>query len=457
MLIRSFLLLSVTVNVCFSQSDSSMNKYGHLGNSIGSGICHSDLSKLLAEGFMLGMPEDLNFLPICGSFYIGQPGKFFGSFEFSWFSKNKQGPYTNGFASYDNITVDFSKFRWGINLYRNIHFSKHFAFDINAGSSLCTGFVSSVYKFNNQNASQIFISGKYKQDGSVYAGTMFRFFWPTKSADLGFVLKLGYHIPTSKAKWYSAFPVWQPIPEISLSGPVAELALYSWTYSRAYVMKHLLRYQAPQTTNDSTPNALDSTKSLFKTPKFSYMQWDLGYNGMMLKGEWKNCFDASFLGFVFGKKYATSIGVTGFVDNSIYAAGATAPPKVDSYVAIYWNNEFLLNPDRLVNFSFPVRVSFAGATSWDTVLTGSPGQVISNWNFSGLNYYQHYGDMWTVSPGANIFLNVFKSVSIGAGANYRFAFGVTKEIGTDRDFSNYSILAFLRLKLDTRAMRKKGL
>lgn len=187
------------------------------------------------------------------------------------------------------------------------------------------------------------------------------------------------------------------------------------------------------------------------------MQWDLGYSGEPVKGQFINAVDISILGVVFNDKWFTSVGVNGWVSHKTNTFLTTLPPKIDSYVFIYLNNEFLVKPKNLINFSFPIKIGYGGATGWDTIYSIPSTQAISNWNFTGKNYYQHYGDFWTVSPGVNAFINIFKGLSLGVGANYRFAFSVSKDIGTDSDLSGYSANAFLRLKFDTRAYMAKAM
>ena len=185
------------------------------------------------------------------------------------------------------------------------------------------------------------------------------------------------------------------------------------------------------------------------------MQWDIGYSGLPVKGQFVNAVDATILGFVFNDKWFTSVGFAGWVSHKTNNILTELPPTIDSYACVYLNNEYLVKPKNLINFSFPVKIAYGGATGWDTIFSSSSTQSISNWNFTGTNYYQHYGDFWTVSPGINAFINIFKGLSLGVGANYRFAFGVAKEIGADSDLSGYSINAFLRLKFDTRAYMKR--
>lgn len=200
--------------------------------------------------------------------------------------------------------------------------------------------------------------------------------------------------------------------------------------------------------------AQDSTKTLFRSPKYSYVQWDIGYSAMKVKGQQLNGFDISLFGVVFNEKWYSSLGVCGWVSQAQNSFLTEEPPKIDSYLFVYLNNEFLIRPKKLINFSFPLKIGYGGATGWDT-LPPCTSQCITNWNFTGRDYYQHYGTFWTISPGANIFINLFKPLSLGLGMNYRFTFGIPDVMGKNVDFNNYSLLAFLRVKLDTKAMNER--
>lgn len=443
----------------FAQTDSTFDKYGHLGFSFGSGLNYYNYDNLRAQGYMLGIPDNLQIFPLCASIYIGNTHKYFGSFEFGSGGQKTSGTYTDRLNTFSNMKVNIYQIRWGLYLYRNIYFGKHFAFDANIGSSLATAMINSTNEYSSS-SNAIFINGKVIQDGSIYAGTMLRYFWQTKrGGDLGFTFKLGYNIPTAKASWHSTTPFVTAPPEVNISGLTANLSVYMWNYNAKWVMKNMPPnpYFYPQKiVVDTTPAPTDSTKSVFKMKKtkYSYIQWDEGYTGMNLKGEWKNGFDMSLTGVVFSKKYSTSLGIIGYVDNAPNTFGNPLP-KVDSYIGVYWNNEYLLHPDNMINFSFPLKIAYIGASGWSTDSTVGWNQAISNWNFTGKNYYNHDGMFWTVSPGANVFINLFKPLSLGVGANYRFAFGVPKILGTDSDFSSYSVLVFLRIKFDTKAMNKR--
>lgn len=207
--------------------------------------------------------------------------------------------------------------------------------------------------------------------------------------------------------------------------------------------------------SQETSAPTDSAKALFKSPVYSYINWDFGYSVLNIKNNPHNAFDLSIIGIVFNEKWHLSFGMTGFAKDLKNVFPEESFPVIDSYIMAYLNNEFLLKPRKLINFSFPLRIGYCGATAWDTMFSYSSTQSVLNWKFTGKNYYQHDGAFWTIAPGANVFINLFKGMSLGVGANYRFALDVPKELGTESDMSGYSILAFLRIKYDTRAIIKR--
>jgi hypothetical protein len=199
----------------------------------------------------------------------------------------------------------------------------------------------------------------------------------------------------------------------------------------------------------------DSTKALFNNVHYSYMQWDLGYSGMNVRNQFVNGFDITLIGAVFNKHWFTGLGINGWITQTTPGSFTEMPMKVDSYVSVYLDNEYLVRPEKLINFSFPLKIGYTGASGYDTIPTSQP--YIINWNYTGSDYYYYDCTFWTISPGANVFMNIFKPLSLGIGANYRFAFGVPKDGGKNADYSSYSINAFLRYKFDTKLYMKRVL
>ncbi len=194
----------------------------------------------------------------------------------------------------------------------------------------------------------------------------------------------------------------------------------------------------------------DSTRAIFENIKYSYTQFDIGYCGIRAKGEMLNGMNFNFAGWVYNEKWATSFGAD-MASNYAKLGHPESPKKVSSYISLHWNNEYLVRPRSLVNFSFPFRVAWVNAITNDTIAPYNTGAFM----YGNKIYFQHADNFFTFSPGVNVFLNVFRTISIGAGANYRFALGVDKIVGSNADFSDYSLLAFLRIKFDTRAWTKR--
>ena len=51
----------------------------------------------------------------------------------------------------------------------------------------------------------------------------------------------------------------------------------------------------------SLSTSSDSVKSLFKTPKITHVQWDLGYTGGLIKGQQINAWDISLIALLFNR------------------------------------------------------------------------------------------------------------------------------------------------------------
>lgn len=198
----------------------------------------------------------------------------------------------------------------------------------------------------------------------------------------------------------------------------------------------------------------DSTHTLFRSPKYSYMQYDIGYSRINTGVQSLNGFDMSFLGAVFNDKWLISVGATGWVSHSRDNYLTQEPLRIENYVFVYLNNEYLIQPKKLINFSIGVKVGYGGIGGWNS-LPPCTSQCIINWNFTGRDYYNHYSELGMIVPGGNIFINLFKPLSLGLGANYTYMIGNSGSLGNREELNSYNLLAFLRIKLDTKAMYKR--
>lgn len=443
--------LIVFVQTGHTQKDSTNQKYGLVGIAFSSGVSYLKLDALRDLPFMLETPKNIHPEFLSGNLYLGNPKGFFGSLEFTICAQTKKGPYRTQYEFYPEIKVQIIHTRMGIYLYRNLLFGKHSAFDVSIGSSLNRFYISSINQYQGRNSHPNFLRSTAKQNGALYFGMAYRHFWSTRTnGDHGMILRLGYHLPTVKTTWSDGYFLNQfTVPDIDINGLTASIGLYIWSYSPSYKIKQLSEQPSKPNWTAEKGTATENTSSLFKNKDYSYMQWDLGYSGFVMKNQYFSGFDASPLGFVFRKKYATGIGISGFSVQSLKDYEST-PPPMKRHLSIYWNNELLLHPDRTINFSFPLRIGLASSVSLDTIPPGHYriGNVYNAPN--NVIYYHHLGKYFNMSAGANVFVNVFPGLSIGAGANYRMAFDVPRRLGTEKDFSGITIQAFLRIKLDTR-------
>ncbi len=228
------------INSVFAQTDTIGKSYARLSVSLGVNLNYFDLAELKSEGYMLNIPSDLQFFPLHGSFSVGKRDKYYGSLEFGGGGQNRRGVYTQGLNTFYKMEVSWYSTRWALYLNRAIVFKKHFAMDASAGTSLLFSIATSINRYDSL-TQQLFANALITQHGSVYLGTVFRFFWATKrQGDMGFSLRLGYNIPTSKPHWDTRNVYMNSIPTIDLSGPTISLMWYTWSYSSSY-MKKLLK------------------------------------------------------------------------------------------------------------------------------------------------------------------------------------------------------------------------
>jgi len=111
---------------------------------------------------------------------------------------------------------------------------------------------------------------------------------------------------------------------------------------------------------------------------------------------------------------------------------------VNSYYAAYIKLEPILFPEKLINFSIPLKFAY------------------SNISVANSNGYTGYGgrrgrrgagnSFFSFTPGANVFINIFHFLSLGTGINYRFAFSAPGSYPAN-DYNNFSFSGTLRLKI----------
>ncbi|MBI3510481.1 MAG: hypothetical protein HY064_07435 [Bacteroidetes bacterium] len=205
-------------------------------------------------------------------------------------------------------------------------------------------------------------------------------------------------------------------------------------------------------------NAQDTTRYLFHNLNYSYMQYTFGYESVAFnRGDQLNAFYASIIGAAFGNKLAIGLDldaamkdIKNFTNNSTY-------PQTSSFLGMYLNMEPLIRPKGLVNFSVPVKFGFANASRWDTTFD-SNANFIAGYSSTNLNHQvNEYSDNFLVgSVGVNCFINLWKSVSAGGGASYRYSMN-TAHYNHAADYSGFSVFALVRFRWDTRAYYAKML
>lgn len=182
----------------------------------------------------------------------------------------------------------------------------------------------------------------------------------------------------------------------------------------------------------------DTTEYLFRKAKYSYLQYTVGYSPMLFSNDLvAHGFSCSIVGIVFNEKVSIGLDVDGFAKTPPLYINTF--PHISSCVFISLNVEPLIRPKKIINFSVPVKIGYGSAQIYEIA---PPGYVVvSNPEFM------------VVQPGAVAWINLFKSLSLGAGGSYRVTINSHPE--TFDKFSGFSGYALIRFKLYTRELQQK--
>ncbi len=182
----------------------------------------------------------------------------------------------------------------------------------------------------------------------------------------------------------------------------------------------------------------DTTQYLFKNAKYSYIQYGLGYSPMFFgNGQTMHGFSGSIIGVVLNDKIALGLDIDGVVKydpNAIIVL-----PEITSFAFMSLNIEPLIKPRKVVNFSFPIKIGYGGASHYELM----PQGYLSLQNPSFM----------VVQPGAMAWINLFKPLSLGVGGSYRMA--INGNSSTFETFSGFSGFAMLRFKFYTKEFNQK--
>lgn len=181
----------------------------------------------------------------------------------------------------------------------------------------------------------------------------------------------------------------------------------------------------------------DTTQYLFKGARYSYMQYTLGYSPLFFNhGQTIHGFSGSLLGVVLNDKIAFGLDIDGANPTATYPAAHL--PRITSFVYISLSVEPLIKPRKVINFSFPVKIGYGGA-SYESTL--------------GNGWFQKNETFMVVNPSAMAWVNLFKPLSLGVGVGYRMAFN--KDDTTFDRYSGLSGFAVLRFKFYTKEFQQK--
>jgi hypothetical protein len=192
---------------------------------------------------------------------------------------------------------------------------------------------------------------------------------------------------------------------------------------------------------------VDSIHSVFNKPihirlplRYCYLQWDVGYKGFLFQQQYLNGYSADLIGAVFNYNVAAAVGfATGFSSPGFPASQSTI--EVRSYNMIYIKAEPMLFPEHIFNISAPLMLS----------------ESSFSYTYGAIIYHSRHNRNPTAiftafTGGLNFIVNLFKNLSAGAGADYRFGLGASNSSFL-RDYDNYSVSIFLRIRVNTRKTR----
>lgn len=184
----------------------------------------------------------------------------------------------------------------------------------------------------------------------------------------------------------------------------------------------------------------DTTEYLFKKAQYRYMQFHFGYSPMFFSnGQVAHGYSSELLGVVFNDKLALGLDFDGFAKNPPYTI--LSYPYVSSWLTMSLSIEPLIRPRKVINFSFPIKLGYGGASIYRS--TATMGTTLTNPQF------------FVCNPQAMVWVNLLKPLSFGTGASYRLCFG--KDPDSLESFGGASIYATLRLKFYTKEYMEKAM
>jgi hypothetical protein len=201
----------------------------------------------------------------------------------------------------------------------------------------------------------------------------------------------------------------------------------------------------------------DSLQVLFEKPlrlhiplHYSYLKWDLGYSGFAFSNTYIGGQSIDLIGAVFNDDLGMAIGIEGASvtgGRGGYIQGTYN--VVQSYSAFYFKVEPMLNEYKLFNFSLPIKFAYSSVSYPDTFAA-----VYNGGGYGGRNRRTLFSYGFpSISVGLNAFVNVFRKLSMGVGASYRYGFGHSGSVAP-QDYSNFFFNFIFRIKIYTRRIGK---
>jgi hypothetical protein len=190
----------------------------------------------------------------------------------------------------------------------------------------------------------------------------------------------------------------------------------------------------------------DTVQTLLKPVKlnihYSYLQWELGYNGFLFSNTYIGGVGMDIFGIVFNNDADIAFGFDQGGTGGGYRMGLIKAVRLLSYSDFYIKAEPMLFPDKLINLAMPLKYGTATLSYSDTAaITYNRRRRTKSYSFT------------MFEPGLFAYVNVFRRLSIGAGLSYRIALSSLSSPPIS-DYDNFTFSAMLRFKIYTRNKRK---
>jgi hypothetical protein len=196
-------------------------------------------------------------------------------------------------------------------------------------------------------------------------------------------------------------------------------------------------FNACYSQKDSVHTLFNGSPHICIPLKYSYLQWDLGYTNFLFSNTSINGYSLDVIGLVFNNDLDIAVGFEGGGNRGGF--GYSTVTTVISYSSAYIRFVPMLFPEKLFNFSMPLKFAYSNIGVTDTNIYAAGYGRRGRRGGPGSTFF-------SFTPGAEVFINMFHFLSVGGGVNYRFAFS-TPGYYPKSDYDNLSFSGTLRFKI----------